>query len=146
MDQIATFVATSFWALLLSGGVLITLSGDRPAQRFLGAILAATILTAITDIFLPKTFESYAYLMVDAMLLIIVLYYVMQLENYWPIWFAGFHSIAVASQISRLAHAGPLPSIYVDLAGFWSVPALLAMVIGVYLDGRLSKSGTLSTQ
>lgn len=140
MDHIATIVAIAFWFLLLSGGVLIALSGNRPAQRFLGAILGAALFTAVTDMFLPKALAAYAYFVVDGTLLVIAVYYVLQLEDYWPIWFAGFHSIAVAGQIARLAYSGPLPSIYVDLAGFWSVPAVLTMVIGVYMDGRFRQS------
>ena len=120
--------------MLFSSGVLIALSGNRPAQRFLIAILGATVLSAASDILLPKAITAHAYLAIDAMLLAIALYFVLRTTSYWPIWFAGFHSIAVASEIARLAYSGPMPGIYLDLAGFWSVPALLSMVMGINMD------------
>lgn len=137
MNPIAVVLVIAFWVLLLSGGALIALSGDRPAQRFLGAIMGATVFTAMADTLLPKVLAAYAYLAIDGTLLAITFFYVFRLQRYWPIWFAGFHSIAVASQISRLAYSVSTPSIYVDLAGFWSIPAFLVLVIGVNLDRRI---------
>lgn len=134
MDQSAAVVATAFWVLLLSGGILIALSGNRPAQRFLGAIVLATLLSAATDLILPKSISAYAYLMIDTALLALALIFVIKLDSYWPIWFAGFHSITVGSEISRLIYSGPFPSIYLDVAGFWSIPAFVAMAVGVNLD------------
>lgn len=136
MSEIAAIVAIAFWVLLFSGGALIALSGDRSAQCFLGAILVATILTAATDTIIPKPLAAYVYLAIDSTLLAIAFYYVLTSVRYWPIWFAGFHSIAVAGQITRIIYAGPLPSINVDLAGFWSIPALIVFVIGVQRDRR----------
>lgn len=134
MDKIVAAVAIAFWVLLLAGGALIVMSGNRSAQNFLGAILGATILTAVTDAFIPFYLAWYAYLAIDGTLLAIVLCYVVKSNVYWPIWFAGFHSIAVASQVSQLIFSGKVIGPYVDFAGFWSIPALVAMVWGVSLD------------
>ena len=130
----ATVVAVAFWALLLSAGILITLSGNRSAQRFLMAVVGATVLTAAAVVFLPSATVAYAFLVVNGVLLGTALYFLLKLDRYWPIWFAGFHSIAVASELSRLAFSGSVSEMYANLAGFWSVPALVAMAWGVSLD------------
>jgi hypothetical protein len=138
LDPLAVIVAVTFWAFLLSGGVLVALSGDRPAQRFLGAILIATLLTGATDLMIAKVIAPFAYLAIDASLLGLAIYFVVMIDRFWPVWFAGFQTITVASELSRLIFSGLSPERYADVGGFWAVPAFLSMVAGVTLDRRIS--------
>lgn len=134
MDQIAVVIALAFWISLLSAGALIALSASRPAQFFFCAILGATALTAISDLRLSQEALWYSYLAIDSSLLAISLYLVMKSSSYWPIWFSGFQSITVASELAKITHSGMEVGIYLDVAGFWSIPALIFMVVGVHLD------------
>lgn len=134
MSLLASIVALGFWLLLLSAGALIALSGNRPAQQFLTTVILATVVTAMAAAFLPSADAAYAYFVIDGALLGVALYFVLTLDRYWPIWFAGFHSVAVASELSRFAFPVPVPEMYANLAGFWSVPALLATALGVSRD------------
>ncbi len=134
MDQIAVVIALAFWLSLLSAGALIALSGSRPAKLFFCAILAATALTTISDMSLTRETLGYAYLAIDSLLLAIAFYFVIKSSSYWPIWFSGFQSITVASELAKITHSGMQVGIYLDVAGFWSIPALISMVVGVNLD------------
>lgn len=134
MDQIAVVIALAFWISLLSAGALIALSASRPAQFFFCAILGATALTAISDLSLSQEALGYAYIAIDSALLAIALLFVMKSSSYWPIWFSGFQSITVASEVAKITHSGMQVGMYLDVAGFWSIPALIFMVVGVNLD------------
>ena len=134
MDQIAVVIALAFWISLLSAGALIALSASRPAQFFFCAILGATALTAISDLSLSQEALGYAYIAIDSALLAIALLFVMKSRSYWPIWFSGFQSITVASEVAKITHSGMQVGMYLDVAGFWSIPALIFMVVGVNLD------------
>ena len=78
-------VAIAFWTLVLSGSAIVALSKDRSAQRFLGAILAATGCTTAADMMIPAALTIYAYLAIDGLLLAVALFYVVRIDNYWPI-------------------------------------------------------------
>ena len=134
MGLVAVIGAIAFWLLLLTGGTLVALSGIRPAQVFLVAILTATILTTITDTIILKSVAPYAYFAIDGFLLAFAIYCVITVNSYWPIWFAGFHAITVVCEISRLMLPGSFPELYADLGGFCSVLAFLAMVFGIASD------------
>ena len=57
--------------------------------------------------------------------------------NFWPMWFSGFHMVAVATGFARFTFPTALPTIYTNTAGFWAIPALIAAAIGVLLDRRV---------
>ena len=135
MNQDA-IAAIDFWALLLSAGILIVFSGDRPARKFLGAILAATMLTLVVDLSFAGAVAPLAYLAIDGVLLGVAGWYVLKIDAFWPIWFAGFQLITVASEVARLAFSGAIPEMYANVAGFWAIPALLTMAVGVMRDRR----------
>ena len=73
-------------------------------------------------------------LVIDVALLVAVISVSMRSERFWPIWFAAFHLVAVVSTI--LIINGVAPPVLVRISGFWDTAALLAMVLGLYLDRK----------
>jgi hypothetical protein len=129
-------IAILFWVFLLSAAGLIAFSGTWISRGFLALIFAATVATAGVRLLVPASHVAIGYLAVDATLLLAALVLVAKLDVFWPIWFGGFQSITVLTEIGRLLLPGEVPAIYGDLAGFWAAPAMIAMAVGISLDRR----------
>lgn len=126
--------AISFWIVFISVGLLVALIGDGQARRFMSAVTGATFFTMAIDLSGNRFFAPALYLLVDASLFAAACYFVWSTPKFWPIWFAAFQLITVASEIGRLLLPGILPIMYTQLAGFLGMPALVAMAIGLFLD------------
>lgn len=131
-------VAALFWILLVAAAVSIALNGDRAARQFLIWIFLATASTAYVDLYASAVDSAYGHLIIDSLLLALALRCAVTQPVYWPIWFAGFQMITVTTEVAQLVMAGPLPTMYADLAGFWAAPALVTMAIGTAKDRRLN--------
>lgn len=105
---------------------------DRQAAAWIVAALAGTLAATIY----AASHQVLAILAVDVVLLAAIVRIALRSPRYWPIWFAGLHLAGVAC----LFAASIAPSQHVEtlrtFAGFWGVPALLAMVFGLFLDRR----------
>ena len=78
----------------------------------------------------------YATLAVDVALLVALLAVVLRSDRWFPVWFTGFHLVAVLSHLASIAAPGFAPKVYFLLQGFWSVPMLVTLALGVALDHR----------
>lgn len=127
-------LALCYWLIFLSAAVVVAMNGSRSARRFLGALLLATLATLAVRFTLDESQAAFGYLIIDIGLLLLVLGLALRLDVFWPMWFAGFQLITVASEFGRIILPGPVATFYGDLAGFWAVPALLSMAIGTVKD------------
>lgn len=57
-------------------------------------------------------------------------------SSYWPLWMAGFQLITVAEGIASLLAPATAKGILHAVTGFWSIPMLLVMTLGIFLDSR----------
>lgn len=73
---------------------------------------------------------------VDLLLLFALLAIALRSERFWPLWMAAFHMISVSTHVATIALPGLRPIIYFAMQSFWSLPLLLAMVVGILLDRR----------
>lgn len=110
------------------------LAGDRRDREAVGWIVAAITGTVVTRLFAPAGTQDLVVLVIDVALLVAVISVSMRSERFWPIWFAAFHLVAVVSTI--LIINGVAPPVLVRISGFWDTAALLAMVLGLYLDRK----------
>ena len=134
-------IAIAFWVFLLSASLIILASGQRHERYFLAAVVVATALTFVAQSIWGGR-EAYRIVFaIDIALWLLALIYVAKSARYWPIWFAGFHSITVATELGSMIFPGAMPGLYIDAAGFWALPALGFMAIAVTLDRRSSKLG-----
>lgn len=126
-----------FWLFLLAAFALIFRFGGKTERGFAGFLLACTVLTFVAS----RTFgisAAFKYvLLIDAAILVVALWLTARANSYWPIWFSGFHLIAVATGLAYLLFPPRIPGLYGDAAGFWALPALLAMVLGILADHRM---------
>ena len=116
------------------------LAGDR-----LDRLAAAWIAAALLGTFAATTFAAgdraiLAVLVVDLVLLAAIVRIALKSERYWPTWFAGLHLAGVICLSAALIASPPHSETLRVFAGFWGVPALLAMVFGLFLDRRAASN------
>ena len=127
-------VAIGFWAFMIASYVVVLLYGGREARIFIHFVLLAALATLVAFITLSGTAYGLTVLAIDFALLAAAFYFVARARSFWPIWFAGFHLIGVATSCARWLFPHQLPEIYGNLAGFWAIPALMTMVVAVIRD------------
>lgn len=107
------------------------------------SIVAATLLTfCLHQAFGMLPAQPYV-LIVDALLFAVGLRIAFTSNSFWPLWFCGFILVSLATGIASLLFPTAVPAIYIDLAGFWSIPTVASAAIGVMMDSRADerKSG-----
>lgn len=128
-------VVLSFWILTLLCCGFAALFGGRAGRAvafiYIAAVAATSLATrdpkAWSDPHLPA-------LAVDLMLLAALLWVALRADRWFPIWFTGFHLVAVVSHLASILAPGFAPKLYFLLQSLWSVPMLLTLVIGITLD------------
>lgn len=137
-------VAIAYWTFLLSSCLLVLWYGRTVERAFLMFLVFCTFLIVAVH---PKhgVLDSrHALFAIDVTILLVVLAIMPRSHAHWPIWFAGFHTITVATGLARLLLPAEVPGLYINAAGFWSLPALLTLVIGAMLDQRVRTANALS--
>lgn len=131
-------ITVAFWVFLLSACAIMFLFGQRDEQRFVFAVVAATLSTFVVNGVWGITTALPFVAIIDVALWIFALAYVARTDRYWPIWFAGFHLNTIATEVGSILFPGALPGLYSNLAGAWALPALGAAAYGVMKDRKLA--------
>ena len=134
-------VALVFWLFLVTALAISWQAGDRGDRSVIVAIGASAAGSAIAQIVMPFLWERAAVALINLVLLVIVWRYALQTRRYWPIWFAGFQATGLAFGLLALVLPEGSRSIPSLVAGFWALPAVSAMVIGLQLDQRKPVGG-----
>lgn len=137
-------IAVVFWTFLLAACLLVVWYGQATERGFLAFLVACSALTLVISPELGLVSSRYALLGVDAIILFVALAVVSYTKSYWPIWLAGFHSIAVATDAARLMFPRGVTSHYLLAEGFWSIPVLLVLVLGTLADHRMRTAARTS--
>lgn len=116
------------------------LAGDRVDRQAVAWIAAALLATLAISILVSQEWAGAATLVVDMVLLAAIVEIALRSQRYWPTWFAGFHLAAVCCGVAALLAPVGYDVILRIFAGFWGIPALLAMVLGIFLDRRAHPS------
>lgn len=126
----------AFWLVLIGAWAVGWQAGDRHDRRAIAAIVLAAVLSAVSYSFLGTTAALLAVSVIDVALLIAIGRYALVSDRYWPLWFAGFHAVSLFFTLCALAIQNEWQMIPWRLSGFWSLPALFAMTIGLLIDRR----------
>jgi hypothetical protein len=133
-------VIALFWLFLLSSVTAMFSLGGKFERQLAVVIVAAVFTTYAANASLGWERAEPFVSLVDACLLAFALRLVWVSDRYWPIWFAAFQSIALATGIAQLMFPADVPAIYTTMQGFWFFPAVIVMVVGVILDRQRSGS------
>lgn len=128
--------AVIFWTFLLSVCLVGLRCGRTLERAFLAFLVCCTLLTLALSPKLNGLGDDDALFAIDVTIFVVVLAIMHNSRAHWPIWFAGFHTIIVATGLARLLFPAEVPDVYIDAAAFWSLPSLLALVIGTVSDSR----------
>jgi hypothetical protein len=123
----------SFAALMLVSCGYSVLAGGRDGRIAVAMLLSAAMMTPLITGF---THDRWALAMVDTALFAGLIALAIRSNHYWPLWLAGLHGAAMATQI--VSHLNPdLPrNVYHAVVAFWSIPMQVVIVVGILLDRR----------
>ena len=128
-------IALLFWGLTLTCCGFAAGFGGW-AGRWIAGLYVAACLGTLAAFLLETDWHhtNYATFAVDLVLLVGLIAVALRSDRWFPVWFAGFHLVAVISHLASLAAPGFAPKIYFLLQSFWSVPMLFTLALGVALD------------
>lgn len=127
-----------FWLLLLGALAIGWQAGDRQDRKVLVTIGCAAALSAIVHLaFLDwRTLALALVAAIDLVLLAILVRYALTSNRHWPIWFAAFHATATLIAVAAPFFPANLRMMVGMISGFWAIPALVTMVVGLLNDQR----------
>lgn len=130
-------VPLAFWLFLFGALALGWQAGDHRDRKVLLAVFGAVVFTALARTFLAIPQQGFAVIALNLALLLIVWRYAENSPRHWPLWFAGFQLASCAFGIlSLILPPGFAKTILSMSAAFWSIPALVVMVVGLLSDRR----------
>lgn len=124
----------AFWGFFFGALAVSWRAGDRRDRRIVLTIMLAAAGTSLAHVWLTDRPAIAAAVAIDVALLAIVSRYALSTRRYWPLWFAGFHAASVLFNAGSLALTDDHQMIAQRIGAFWSLPALLAMSIGLVTD------------
>lgn len=125
-----------FWLFLLGALTIGWQAGDRRDRGVILAIGAAAALTAFAHLFFADRVSLVLVWAIDLALLAILVRYALLTRRHWPIWFAGFHATSVLFGMAAFLFPGDVRLLLLLISGFWAIPALVVLVIGLLTDHR----------
>ncbi len=134
--------AVLFWIFLLCCAAMFIIYGQMIERVFITFVFAAVCVTFIGYQYSGMGNISAIVIASDILLLAACLVILVISDRYWPIWFAGFHSNTIATHAAALLFPDMVPSLFLNLAGAWALPALGTSAYGVVLDYRTRQSST----
>jgi hypothetical protein len=129
-------VINLFWVLALLCCAFAAIAGGRSGRTGAAMIMAASVASAVGGQFGSWGHTHIPVLTIDLLLLGGFYWLAMKSDSYWPIWATGFHLISVLAHLAVFASEGVRQMLYFGFGAFWSLPVMLAMVIGIAQDQR----------
>ena len=127
-----------FWGFLAVALGLAWRLGGQSDRAIIGIVLGGAVCTWISNKVLGLEDALLAVAVIDLALLAALVTLALRSRRYWPLWFAGFQFAAVLTSTSAIIFSGDNRWIFQMLGGFWAIPALVSMCIGLAKD-RLAK-------
>ena len=125
-----------FWIFCISALAIVFFRGELIEKLFAATILISIIATYLVNNALGWVNAHPFVFSFDLGLLLLSLVLVSKSRRYWPIWFAAFQMIAIATSVAFFIFPNHVPSLYINAQGFWFLPALMSMTVGVIMDSR----------
>ena len=138
----ADYYLLAFWLFVLAALAIGWRAGDRADRRMILAIIGATAASAMVYTVTDIGTALYCVIAIDLALLAIVGNYALKGGKYWPVWFTGLHGTSVLFEALALTLPADAGIAFWRVAGFWSLPALLAMSAGLMLDQSRQPQGS----
>lgn len=129
-------VLFAFWSILIGALAIGWQAGDRRDRFAILAIGGSAVATAAADLLIGGRGALALVGLVDIALLAVMVRLALITPKHWPIWFAGIHATAVLMGVAGLSFPTEQRIMLEFVSGFWAIPALAVMVIGLLADQR----------
>lgn len=111
-------------------------AGTRLDRTVVAAVVLALAGTTAANAMLGFSASAPTVLLIDCALLMVVGAVALKSSSHWPVWFAGFQLAAVLFGFAAVLWPTAESAVYHTLAGFFAIPALLFMVLGIFMDRK----------
>ena len=126
----------TYWVFMLLALLFSWRAGTMIDKVIIIAVMVATLATIFANLNFAGRTNLVIVLSISAALFAVSLWCSLQSAQFWPLWFTGFMGASIFTDFAALLSSDEQLWVYRTLAGFWVIPALLAMVFGIYLDSR----------
>lgn len=130
-------VVAIFFTFLLFACLLVLWFGGTIERAFTAFLVASAALTLYLSATIGMLEAQHALFAIDLAILAVALTVMHRSSAHWPIWFAGFHAIIVATELAHLLVPSAVPGHYINAASFWALPEVLVLVLGTLTDHRM---------
>lgn len=134
----------SYHLLLVASCTYAWLRGGWEGKCTSIMLLAASVLTTLGIAYLGWLFGQQALtFLIDFVLWLALLRIALTSARFWPLWIVGLHSLSVLTYLAWRINPTALPGVYTAVSAFWSIPILLTLGLGVFLDRRAMRLARL---
>jgi hypothetical protein len=127
-------VISLFWVFAALCCGFAAFVGGKTGRTGAAMIMTASVASAVAGEFGTWAQTHFPVMAIDLLLLAGFYGLALRSQSYWPIWATGFHLITVVSHVAVLFGDSVRQMLYYGFGAFWSLPVMLAMVIGTVLD------------
>lgn len=129
-------ISLIFWIMSLLGCLYVFIYGGQEGKLASFGYAAAVLFTMAIQKNGPLIEFDRGVFFID-LLFFIYLYLISIFSSYyWSLYIAGFQLAGVISHLTMLIIGSKTPKIIELFQGFWSIPIILSMVIGVFISER----------
>lgn len=129
-------ISLIFWIMSLLGCLYVFIYGGQEGKLAAIGYTFAVLLTMAIQRNGPLTEFDRDVFFID-LLFFIYLYCISMFSiHYWLLYIAGFQLAGVISHLAILIICSKTPKIIELFLGFWAIPIILSMVIGVFISER----------
>jgi hypothetical protein len=127
-------VIALYWMLAFLCCAFAAIAGGKTGRIGAAMIVTASVASALGAQFGTWDETNVPVMAIDILLLIGFYWLALKSDSYWPIWATGFHLLSVIGHIAMYFSESVREMLYFAFGAFWSLPVLLAMVIGIARD------------
>ncbi|MEO0032850.1 MAG: hypothetical protein RIS94_2608 [Pseudomonadota bacterium] len=146
MVTISLAVFALFWLIVASNSVVALAFGRRAERAFalllLGSSMISTLAQQLTGKVEMGTAAAFAS---DWAILAVVWVLALRSDRFWPVWFAGFQTLAIANQLLAMSEIGLRYRFLANMSALWALPAMVIMAWGTVLDHRRERRSAPAT-
>lgn len=122
-------LAVVYWAVVTISCVHALRFGGRSERLGAAVIAAASLLSALLSSSGFAALEGGIFV-VDLATWLALMFLAFRSNRYWPLWAAGFHSVAVVTHAAMFIDRSIVPAAYAIGQGLWAYPILIALMVG----------------
>jgi hypothetical protein len=127
-------IISLYWLLAGTCCAFAAIAGGSTGRAGAAMIVTASIATAVGGQFGSWGETHLPVMIIDLILLAGFYWLALRSDSFWPIWATGFHLLSVIGHFAMYFSESVREMLYFAFGAFWSLPVLLAMVIGILRD------------